>query len=754
MKIASLFIAFSMSIITAFAQSSGWQSQRITARENQNATNTWIDFKKEFNVEQVPQLAMAKIACDSKYWLWINGEMVIFEGQLKRGPNVHDTYYDEVDLTTYLKEGTNSIAILLWHFGKSGFSHHSSGLAALAFDCEALNLYSDKSWNVRLDLAFQNAAPPAPNFRLPESSIRFDARGDNFSWIKPDAKLTGFRGAVLVGKPESFPWNNLVKRPIPLWKDYGLKPYDKSPEFPFISTGDTIMCKMPYNAQLTPYFKIEASAGQEITILTDHYQGGGPYNVRAEYIARNGVQEYESPGWMNGHHVYYIIPEGVKVLDLQYRETGYNTEFTGHFSCSDPFFEKLWKKAERTLYVTMRDTYMDCPDRERSQWWGDMVNESGEAFYALCPKSRFLTQKGILELIGWQREDNTIFSPVPAGNWGEELPGQMLASIGYYGFWNYYINTGDRETIAKVYDGVKRYLDVYELDENGVLKKREGGWYWGDWGTNVDKDLLINEWYYLALKGYKNMSGLLGKSDQKDWAENQMSNFKQAFNQTFWNGNEYRSYNYTDDMDDRGQALAVVAGLADKDKYKTIYKVLQTQSYASPYMEKYVTEALFQMGEAEYGLKRMKERFGPMVNNTYYSTLFEGWGIGRHGYGGGSTNHAWSGGGLTILAQYVCGLYPTAPAWKQFSVKPDLAGLSFAETSNETIAGKVAVKVTKTKRGMGIALTVPEGSEAVVYISKKEKTVTVNGERVVSNQIDGSYKLYTLKGGEYKISAQ
>ena len=39
----------------------------------------------------------------------------------------------------------------------------------------------------------------------------------------------------------------------------------------------------------------------------------------------------------------------------------------------------MWEKSQRTLYITMRDTYMDCPDRERAQWWGDEVNESGEA---------------------------------------------------------------------------------------------------------------------------------------------------------------------------------------------------------------------------------------------------------------------------------------------------------------------------------------------------------------------------------------
>jgi hypothetical protein len=759
-------IAIVTMLLTANSQNADWKAQWIRGFEQQNATNTWTAYHKQFKVNEKPAEALAKIACDSKYWMWINGELAVFEGQLKRGPSPEDTYYDEVDIAKYLKKGDNSIAILVWYFGKDGFSHNSSGKAALIFDCRTpkLELLTDATWKAAIHPGFGQADAPFPNFRLPESNIRFNAKRGNFNFTKAGFEAKGWRTAYEIGKPPVAPWNKLVKRMVPQWKDFGLKKYENQHKFPFISEGDTIICQLPYNAQVTPYFKIKAKGGEEIIIQTDHYRGGGPLNVRAEYICRKGQQEYENLGWMNGQKVYYMIPKGVEVLDLQYRETGYNTEFTGSFNCNDPFYLNLWKKAERTLYVTMRDTYMDCPDRERSQWWGDMVNESGESFYALCPKSRFLTRKGILELINWQREDSTIFSPVPSGNWEKELPGQMLASIGYFGFWNYYMNTGDKETIAAVYDGVKRYIDVWRLDENGVLVKRltgksasghsDRGWYWGDWGTNVDKDLLMNEWYYLALKGYKNMSELLGEKEQVKWAEKQMTDFKIAFNKTFWKENEYRSYNYKDDIDDRGQALAVVAGLADEDKFKSIYKILQTQQYASPYMEKYVIEALFLMEQAEFGLKRMKERFQPMVDNKDHTTLFEGWGIGKDGYGGGSTNHAWSGGGLTILAQYVCGLYPIEPAWKTFMVKPDLAGLEFAETANETIAGKVTVKVAKTKSGLNIDLTVPKGSEAVVYIPAKEKSVSINGKKVSSKEKVGDYKLYRLKGGEYKISAK
>ncbi|NIL98495.1 MAG: hypothetical protein GTO62_15550, partial [Planctomycetales bacterium] len=69
------------------------------------AANRWICFRKVVRLDETPGQAVARIAADSKYWLWINGERVVFEGQLKRGPTPDDTYYDRVDLAQYLRRG-------------------------------------------------------------------------------------------------------------------------------------------------------------------------------------------------------------------------------------------------------------------------------------------------------------------------------------------------------------------------------------------------------------------------------------------------------------------------------------------------------------------------------------------------------------------------------------------------------------------------------------------------------------------------
>ena len=118
MKKSSLIFIISFFCLTSIAQITNWKAKRIIVREEQNETNSWTNFRKDIELETVPVKAFAKIACDSKYWLWINGEMAVFEGQLKRGPNPNDTYYDEVDIAPFLKTGKNSIAVLVWYFGE------------------------------------------------------------------------------------------------------------------------------------------------------------------------------------------------------------------------------------------------------------------------------------------------------------------------------------------------------------------------------------------------------------------------------------------------------------------------------------------------------------------------------------------------------------------------------------------------------------------------------------------------------------
>ena len=557
--------------------------------------------------------------------------------------------------------------------------------------------------------------------------------------------------------PDEFAWNRLVKRPVPFWKDFGIKPLEMQ-RIPG-NDKDTIIARFPYNMQMTPVLDVtDTQDGSLISISTDHSVAGGAENVRAEYVTKRGRQTYESLGWMNGHKLILVLPKSVTVNALSYRETGYDTEPTGSFSCDNEFYMRFWKKALRTLYVNMRDTYFDCPDRERAQWWGDVVLLMGESFYTYSPSAHALMKKAIYELVGWQKKNGVLYAPIPSGRSDTELPGQSLASIGRYGFWNYYLNTGDTQTIVDVYPKVKKYLGLWQLDNTGLTAFRSGGWTWGDWGDHRDIRLIYAGWHYLALDGAAKMADVLGYKDDVTMYRGIMKKLKVGYNKC-WNGYAYRHPQYQKETDDRVQALAVIAGIADQTQYDEIFNLLKSQKHASPYMEKYVMEALFIMGQSNYALERVQSRFAPMVDNKEYSTLFEGWDIGEKGFGGGTVNHAWSGGALTVIAQYLCGVEPLKPGYELFKIEPDLTSFKQASITVPTIAGLVKSAFIIEPDVFSLEISVPRSAQAIVYlptdlvfdISINGKTPSENKYKVDMHFEKEGKQAYLFNEGDYRI---
>lgn len=708
-----------------------WKARWIGKQECRSEANSWLAFKKEVNVSEVPDEMVARIAADSKYWLWINDSLAVFEGGLKRGPSLGDTYYDEIDIAPYLRKGENCLSVLVWHFGRNGFSHADSGVAGLLFEAKApgFEILSDKTWDATVYKAYGTAGEPEANYRLPESNLSFDARKDITNWCSPSAPRLGraMELPVIVGEP---PFGKLVKRPIPMWKCTGLMDYPEVRR-----SGDTLVCSLPYNAQITPYLKVKAPAGRTIKMQTDHYKVALAKTqcLWGEYITRDGVQEYESLGWLNGDKMMYIVPSDVEVIDVKYRETGYDTEITGTFECDDPFLNEYWRKAVRTLYVCMRDTYMDCPDRERAQWWGDEVNELGMAFYSLSPSSWKLAEKGIYELMNWQRIDGVLSSPVPAMNYSAELPSQMLAALGWYGFYTQYFYSDNNAFVPVVYDRMKKYLHkVWKLDDDGLPIYRTGDWDWPDADSPVDKYALMPCLYYLALKSELEFARMLGRAEDVAMIESVMARLKDSYNRLYWTGNGYRSPSYKDRTDDRPQAMAVLSGIASEEKYQVISEILKTTDMASTYMEKYMVEALFVTGQSSAALDRMKRRMATIMDDRS-STLYEHWNWTN------SSNHAWSGANIILLCQKVCGVAPLTPGFKTFSVRPQMGWLKRASTSFETKYGTIRVSLArKSSKSKTAELTidVPEGTEAQVVLPNSKTSVLASGQHTLNVKAD------------------
>ena len=706
-----------------FSDAAQWVIPPAGERNHKSQSNEWFMFRSNFRNDEACS-GVLKIAADSKYWLYLNGELVVREGGLKRGPVPNGTYYDEVDVSGSLKSGENTIAVLLWYFGRNGFSHRDSGVPGLLVDAEFPMV-----WKVKKHPAFFDAGYIHDAYRLSENSVGFDARYDLPEWFMPEFNDSDWSAGVPAERAGAGVWGCLEKREFPQWF------WSEVKEFESVSKSKSedgdgyfyLHCKLPYNTHFVPALTVKATAGIKIEITVSQDTN----RLCPVYITKDGVQSYECSEWMNGEQVIFKIPsDAVRIISVGYRETGFPSEFAGSFSCNESQLNELWKKARRTLYVTMRDTFMDCPCRERAQWPGDMVVQLGQVPYCLNRNADLLVKKGIREMLRWQREDGIIYGPVPEGNWRMELPAQMLAVISRYGIWTYYMNTADRDTLEELYPYAKRYLDIWQFELSGLIKYRPdnkgeipkkingvciGTWDWIDWGSRIDSEPALNAWFILAAQGVRLMAEELGKDNDAEELRQKENSVRAAFQKQYWNEKKegFVSAGFLFEPDDRVQALAVLCDAVLPEQTDKIEKKLKTVHQASPYMEKYVLEALFRL-DPSAAIERMQIRYKGLIEQGN-STLWERWP--EWSDHPGTINHSWSGGPLTLLSEIAAGFYPITAGWKRMMIQPRASQFSDLSASMHTPHGDVSIDIKKSNERWTVKLIIPEHIIATVDLS-------------------------------------
>ena len=107
-----------------------------------------IQFRREFELDAVPEQLLVNVTADARYTLYVNGEWVAHgpaRGVQMMWP------YDEIDIAGYLKAGKNVICALLYHYGSSNYTYIFEGIHGflLAGKAGELNLGTDGEWLVR-----------------------------------------------------------------------------------------------------------------------------------------------------------------------------------------------------------------------------------------------------------------------------------------------------------------------------------------------------------------------------------------------------------------------------------------------------------------------------------------------------------------------------------------------------------------------------------------------------------------------------
>ena len=724
--------------------------------DDSTENNVWLYFQRTVTLDSVPDSAIAKIAACDKYWLYVNGTLAVIDGSLKRGPNGTDGWYDIVNLAPFLRDGENILAVKAWYWGRraegTSASHQFTDRAGFLFDAEVgdQKIVSNANWLVYRETAFQNDSKsnPAPMNRLPEYNITYNAEtAISDDWLTVPMTGEPWRHAVEIAPAESELFGTLYERPIPLIAFGELTDFENGADWIGHRTErkEDIVLRLPANIQFTVYLKTYASRSREITITTENSSLGKTY---VKYItAPEGETEFEELAWMNGDTCILSVPGGVTILDVKYRPSGYASEVVGSFSMEDEFFNELYRECVITQLVCMRETFMDCPDRERTQWWGDVTSQMTQTLYGFDSEAWKLYEKGLVQKLGFLHDNR--FSSVMPSEEDLELPAQELAGI--VGTWTYYRYTGRTEAVELMVDAYLSYLTNWTLREDGLVEilptRNWSAETWYDAYTGADALILENAWYYWALKATCSMAELTGRDTA--WLTERMTSIEAAFDNAFWTENGYMTEGRTV-PDDRANAVAVLSGLAKPEHYHVIRSVLTTTVWCGTYMEKYVEEALCEMGYVSDALERMQSRYAPMlVQNaeTGTTTIWEYWDLAM-----GTENHAWSAGPMLVLPKYVAGIRPTSTGYKTYELAPDFSHGDTVSAAVPTVLGMIDVNASND----GIMrLTLPVGGTASVRIPNAAgKTVHVNGTATESTP-DGDYVWVTVtEAGPIEIAAR
>lgn len=721
------------------------------------AEDSYVAFRKTFTLEQAVPTATAFISAADKYVLWVNGELVVLDGSLKRGPTPYDSYYDTVELTN-LKQGENTIALLVAFNGRSGDGSIVPVLvdeegdeytqAGLIFELDAggTTICSDSSWKAARHTGYKNRVTAGADYpgysqssMLAERNVYFDARDDLGDFMAEGYNDSEWEDATPVSKAGDLPFGDLYSAMIQPIRFQDIVDFSNSADYVGtpLTQDTTLVLDLPGNIQFTPYFELEAPAGKKLTLYTDTYTDKQELpNFKDTYVTADGAQCYENYPWRSGSKLIIEAEAGVTFTRLGYRASGFNGEQAGSFTSSDPGLDQLWQESLNTLAICMRDTYMDCPERERGPYMGDASNEIDAALYSYDQGGLDLTKKAILACVAWTGADGAIPSRAPSVK-PQEIPNQSL--IFMTSVYHYWLHSGDRETAEAYCNAFLNYLRLVEM-ENGLPVYRDGSWTWDDWGDRIDTRLLQTGIYYYALNVTKSLADDLGITEGTEFLAERMDSMRENWRAVYYTEEGFKSPD-SKYVDDRANAMLALSGLAGEEDWPLITDVIMSTYQASPFIEKYVLEALCVMGRIDLALQRMRDRYAPMLKDEY-DTLWET-------FDGetGTVNHGWTAAPLYILSKYAAGIRPTQAGFEAYEIAPGNELDSFHCTV-WTPKGEITAELETAAAEKTLTVTAIDAAGTIIVPEGMGTDFIVSGG---DYEIDGN-RISVAQAGKYVIT--
>lgn len=749
-------------------------------------------FRKEFEMEFVPESAELTICGLGFYELWLNGE------KITKGPlapyisNPDDIcYYDRYDLTDRLRTGKNTLGFLLgngfrnpfggfvWDFDKA--PHRGPVCLAFAFEasCKEKALYFEADETLRTH--------PSPlTFDDIRMGCRYDARLEILGWNTPEYVADHWDRARPCLKPPRGMPKLCTAEPITVREErlpVDVRFYE---ELPFMYE-DTAPHAKPYEESIrkkvyvfdfgvneagVTKLKIHGRPGQKITIrhaehlidekfaintisfnrddTRDLYMG---YAQVDEYICRGGNEEFVPLFKYDGFRYAYV--EGIEKDQITPDVLTFMVESSAvkpraEFECSCEALNRLQACVRRSDLSNLFYLPTDCPHREKNGWTGD-INVSAE-HHLLNLRSYATLREWLVNVAAAQRDSGELPGIVPTGGWGFEWGnGPSWDAVCAVLPYNLYRFDGDISVVYDVADMIVRYISFAEsrLNEKGLADTGLGDWcdpFASETG-NIAAPLEVTSTlslYDMAVKAM-HLFREAGLPHKLAVAETFAHKLKAAFRKHLVRFPEciVRGDCQT------SQAFALDVGIFEESELQRARKQLVEIIHrdgdintCGVFGMRHIYHALTEAGEINlaYDLVLNKSRtcYGYWLANGMTS-MWESF-VARDSAYVDSRNHHFFGDVSSWMIQDIVGLRPnpTATDITSFEVCPHFPKkLENAEATYDSVCGRLYVKWEKTgDNSYSITLEIPNGCKARLRLA--DGYVLPDGRNTIPVEIDKS----------------
>lgn len=177
--------------------------------------------------------------------------------------------------------------------------------------------------------------------------------------------------------------------------------------------------------------------------------------------------------------------------------------------------------------------------------------------------------------------------------------------------------------------------------------------------------------------------------------------------------------------DDRGNAIAVCAGLVPAHRRDALVSLLQKIENSSITIEFHAVEALFLLDAPDLAIERLLRRYQAVIAHPN-STVPERFGNTDRDPSMDGLNQGVSAVPAAILARRVAGIRPITPGYKRFHIQPQPAELSHFAVHIPSIRGDIAVTWQDSGTTATLQVLCPPGTMATVIFPPVRKWSSIS----------------------------